>query len=363
MRVLFLAPSLLSRRRPDKPLRGVELFDLHLLAQLPAEGVEVCVPAEHCWRATLRERCPAIDPVFLPGFRRCGIQGMLAAMLLRRRRFDAILLGNNARGLLWGLRLLRPERRGVRVVVLAHRAARPDFLPAVFRHGMEVIAVSDAVARTFMVDGSCPNRLETYYGIPDADRFTPAEKPPSAADGIVRFGMLGRLDNPWKGADLAIDAFGRLPGSIRRRCELHLAAFDDVPDDLPEGVFTHPWISPRDVPAYLRSLDVYLACSSAKETFGQTVVQAMLCGLPIVSTGLEVFREKLDTGGGFVSEHPRQFRAHMERLAQDASLRAQMGAIARRTALDRYVWSTHEFVERFLMHPPDDPGGVRRPSP
>ncbi len=348
MRVLFLAPSFLSRRRESKPLRGVELFDLHLLAQLPGEGVEVCVPAESCWRETLMRQCPDIEALFLPGFRRCGFSGILAAILLRRRRFDAILLGNNARGLLWGLRVLRPRARGIRVLLLAHREARPAFQSALSHYAMEVIAVSDAVARTFVVDGRGPRRLETCYGIPDADRFTPADMPPAADDGIVRFGVLGRLDNPWKGADLAIDAFVRLPASIRERAELHLAAFDEPPNDLPRGVIAYPWLAPSDVPGFLRSLDVYLACSHAQETFGQAVVQAMLCGLPIVSTGLEVFREKLDAGGGLVGEHPRQFRAHMERLARDPSLRAQMGAIARRTALERYVWSTREFVERFL---------------
>lgn len=347
-RVLFLAPSFLSRRA-HKPIRGVEIFDLLLVRQMSELGLRVCVPAERFWRDIFRERFAGtrIEAIFVPGPRRCGIPSLLSAMLLRRRKFDVIILGNNARGLLWGLRVLRPKRSGARVLLIAHRAAQEQFLPALARYNIDVVAVSDAVARTFHVEGRGARRLETYYGIPDAERFSP-RRARGAGDGIVRFGVLGKLDDPWKGADVAIEAFGAMPDQVRSRCELHLAGFVRPPRGLPSGVRAHAWLSREQTPEYLRSLDVYLACSTGQETFGQSVVQAMLAGLPVIATPLEVHAEKLDAGGGVVAADARAMGEAMTRLAQDESLRRAMGESARRTALLRYVWSTREFVERFI---------------
>lgn len=349
LRVLFLAPSFLSRRA-HKPIRGVEIFDLHLVRQMAELGVEVCVPGERYWRKIFEERFAGVDveTLYFPGPRKCAFPSMWIAWLLRKRAFDIVLLGNNSRGLLWGLKVLKPGRRGMRVVLLAHREAQREFLPAVFDHDMEVVAVSDAVARSFRVDGREPRRLETYYGIPNGELFTPADSRPSDRDGIVRFGVLGKLDNPWKGADLAIRAFQAMDADVRARAELHLAAYPDPPSDLPEGVFAHRWMSAEKTPEFLRALDVYLACSSGQETFGQTMVQAMLTGLAVIATGLEVHREKLDAGGGIVGEDERAISDAMERLAGDADERRRIGEIARATALERYVWDTGEFVERFL---------------
>ena len=47
------------------------------------------------------------------------------------------------------------------------------------------------------------------YGIMNADKFHRANE--KSSDGKVKFGVLGALDNEWKGADTAIAAYGMLP--------------------------------------------------------------------------------------------------------------------------------------------------------
>jgi len=74
----------------------------------------------------------------------------------------------------------------------------------------------------------------------------------------------------------------------------------------------------------------------------------MLTELPIISTGLPVFVEKLDTGGGIVAEDIPAITEAMERLAREPETRRRMGEAGRETALERYCWDTGVFIERFL---------------
>ena len=172
--------------------------------------------------------------------------------------------------------------------------------------------------------------------------------------GKTRFCVLGALDNAWKGADTAVDAFLLLPESLRSRCELHLVAYRSPPS-FPDqaGIVAHSWRDSSDIPAFLRSMDVLLVPSRdehvMRETFSQAVVQGMLTGLPVVYAPIPVLSEKFDLGGGIPASTPAEFAAAMARLANNPALRAEMGAKGRATALARYVWDTARFVERHLF--------------
>ncbi len=78
----------------------------------------------------------------------------------------------------------------------------------------------------------------------------------------------------------------------------------------------------------------------------------MLTGLPVLHSTLPVLCEKFDQGGGLVFDSDAALAAGIERLANDPALRRDMGRSGRRTALERYVWSTSRFVDRYLrLHP------------
>ena len=165
------------------------------------------------------------------------------------------------------------------------------------------------------------------------------------------------MASDWKGADTAIAAMSLLPEAYRGRIELHIKAFRDkreFPDG--SGIIAHPWSDAREVPDFLRGMDVMLAASRNREsdgrlmeTFSQTTVQGMLTGLPVVHTSIPPFMEKFDAGGGIRADTPAEMAAAFVRLADDSELRARLGREARATALSRYVWETDRFRRRYLV--------------
>ncbi len=93
----------------------------------------------------------------------------------------------------------------------------------------------------------------------------------------------------------------------------------------------------RDVAAILAASDIF-ALPSHFEGLPMSVIEAMLCGLPVVATDIRGPREQVVTGEtGFLvpPASVAPLAAALQRLAQDASLRQRMGAasLARATAL------------------------------
>ena len=107
-----------------------------------------------------------------------------------------------------------------------------------------------------------------------------------------------------------------------------------------------------DIPEFVRRMDVMLVPSRdeivMRETFSQVIVQGMLSGLPVIASDLPVLTEKLDTGGGKVFRSPSDLADIMKDFAESATLRQEVGAKGRETALARYVWDTAVFREKYL---------------
>ena len=404
-KVAFFEKVFLDRRASASVLRGVELFNLRLVRDLCELGIEVALFVEPSWRDTVLRELPdakGLRLVAANGFGSSLFSGLFAARRIRalahrEGRFDALLLGNVANRLIPALWLLRPGRDFARAVLVAHRKPSPRFLRAIRHLPGRIVAVSEPVAADFRGLGLAAD-VAVDYGIMDAGLFHPADTggapspvptdaggapssvpadvggapspvptdtggapSPVPADargrlplGKTRFCVLGALDNAWKGADTAVDAFLLLPESLRSRCELHLVAYRSPPS-FPDqaGIVAHSWRDSSDIPAFLRSMDVLLVPSRdehvMRETFSQAVVQGMLTGLPVVYAPIPVLSEKFDLGGGIPASTPAEFAAAMARLANNPALRAEMGAKGRATALARYVWDTARFVERHLF--------------
>ena len=349
--ILFLSSSFLTRRE-RKAMRGVQLFDMLLAAQLLELGVDLTLPIESTWDRRLRERIDlsAANVIRTPSLIKPLWNTLAAQSRVLKGRYDALIVGNPTRGLAPALRTLRRKGRAGRITVLAHRTVKPGFARVIAGPGVTVVCVNKQIAahaRRLLPDA----HVVTSYGIPDADRFSPRDTPPNPG-APVRFGVLGKLDNPWKGADDAIEAFNRIPEQQRQRCELRLASYErsdsrPVIDD--DRIIAHDWMDSDQTPAFLRTLDVLLVPSTSHETFSQAIVQGMLTGLPIIARDLPVLAEKLDTGAGVVAGDVQEMSQAMARLAGDASLRATMGAIARKTALERYAWDTRAFVRDYVL--------------
>jgi glycosyltransferase involved in cell wall biosynthesis len=346
--VLFLEKAFL--RSPPDPLRGVELFDLRLIAEMQCAGRSLVVPIHEGWRPIVSSRAIGDAAKFLYASGSGAWGGLAWAVRLRAHRCRAIFLANVSNGLIPLLHLLRWRRAAERLVLLAHRTATPRFLRAIRKWPSWIVAVNEAIANQFREAGH--PRVAVDYGIMDAERFHPDSPTPHAR---TRFVVLGALENAWKGADTAIDAFRRMPDTVRAGCELHLASFLKPPAlDVP-GVVAHPWMPADSIPAFLREMDVMICPSRdehiMRETFSQAMVQGMLTGLPVLASDLPIFREKLDAGGGFIFSDAADLSEKMARLARNSDLRAALGREGRATALARYCWDTPRFLARYFDAP------------
>jgi glycosyltransferase involved in cell wall biosynthesis len=93
------------------------------------------------------------------------------------------------------------------------------------------------------------------------------------------------------------------------------------------GFQSNPW-------KYIARADVF-ALTSRYEGFGNVLVEAMACGVPVVATSSPGTRDIVSAGldGLLVDQHePAALAAALARVIEDSPLRARMGAEARRSA-------------------------------
>lgn len=99
-------------------------------------------------------------------------------------------------------------------------------------------------------------------------------------------------------------------------------------------------VGQQDKPeSWLRALDVFCLPSYANEGVPQAILQAMLTGLPVVTTPVGAILEAVSDGDTALVVPPRDspaLRAAMERLLGDPELGARLGAAARTKALAHF---------------------------
>jgi glycosyltransferase involved in cell wall biosynthesis len=87
--------------------------------------------------------------------------------------------------------------------------------------------------------------------------------------------------------------------------------------------------------AFLSSLDAfyYRTHPSYFEAFGRVVLEAMLCGIPVVAEARGGYASHIRDGeNGFLFDDPREAAIRLEALEADPDLRSRIGAAARATA-------------------------------
>jgi glycosyltransferase involved in cell wall biosynthesis len=97
-----------------------------------------------------------------------------------------------------------------------------------------------------------------------------------------------------------------------------------------------------DVAAILSTADIF-ALPSHWEGLSNTTLEAMACGLPVVSTKVSGSIELLEeTGAGIIVPvgDMERFGQALVRLANDTKLRHAMGGVARRVVEERYSIET-----------------------
>lgn len=173
----------------------------------------------------------------------------------------------------------------------------------------------------------------------DTDRFTPAGD--QAPVGVI--GFAGRLGDPRKNLGLLLEATALL---VRRGRNVRLrltgrpdcaAAERLVALGMSDRVDWVGTLTREQLPDFYRSLDIF-AIPSRQEGLGIVGVEAMSCGLPVVSTrngGAEDYVLDGQTGllTGFDAAH---FADRLDRLIGDRALRRRLGGQARTLATEVY---------------------------
>jgi glycosyltransferase involved in cell wall biosynthesis len=188
-------------------------------------------------------------------------------------------------------------------------------------------------------NGLSPEHITSIPTGIDAARFVPGEK--EAARRLTGLPLGRRLIGivatlrSWKGHRYLIEAVRRLPEDI------DLVVVGDGPQRrnidsqiLETGIGNRAWLvgNQDDVLPWLQSLDIFALPSYANEGVPQALVQAMLCGLPCVTTATGSISEIAHDGSTAIivrAEDPADLKRGLEKALGDAELCRRLGTAAR----------------------------------
>ncbi len=222
------------------------------------------------------------------------------------------------------------------------------------------IAVSRAVADDLRA--VCGPRLPVHvvYNAVDLARFTPegtradlaslAGMPPEPP-GTVTVGLVATM-GLWKGHRVFIDAISRLPADLPLRAyvvggPIYATAGSEVDVGDLRRLLRERGQTDRigitgfvDQPASaMRALDVVVHASTRPEPFGLVIAEAMACGRAVIATAAGGAAEIVDDRVDALAVPPgsvEALAAAIRRLAEDAELRARLGAAGRAKAERRF---------------------------
>lgn len=190
-----------------------------------------------------------------------------------------------------------------------------------------------------------PSRAVTIYNLAEVDRIAQmAAEPAAVARSPEVFTVVhaGRL-HPQKNQSLLLRAFSRFRGEPAELWMLGAGALRESlerqADELGIGSQVR-WLGFQANPfPYFRAADC-LALSSHYEGLGNVIIEAMVCGTPVVSTRCPYGPDELIDDGATGLLVPvgdeDAFAAALRRLADDRAAARAMGAAARSTAVARF---------------------------
>ncbi len=159
-----------------------------------------------------------------------------------------------------------------------------------------------------------------------------------------RLGIVATLRN-WKGHSYLLESFARLR---RELPDWELVIVGSGPqernlrrrvDELGLGGAVRMVGNQENVVPWLQAMDLFVLPSYGEEGAPQAIMQAMACGLPVVSTTVGAIGEVVVHGETGLLVPPRDVEAltsALRTLIQDADLRRKMGNTGRARALERF---------------------------
>jgi glycosyltransferase involved in cell wall biosynthesis len=239
----------------------------------------------------------------------------------------------------------------------------------VLRWADAFVAISSEVAMELVDHGVNPETIQMIPNSVDTRRFRPVSLYERQAlrrklslpeqDRIVIF--TGRLVS-YKGLPLLLQVWRNIQrqhGQVRllligsggldlHNCEAELKAYVST-NGLRDTI--HFTGSVLEVEEYLQASDIFVFPTES-EAFGISLIEAMACGLPVISTSVGGVKDILEhSKNGLVVEagNFQQLYEALDTLITDTTLAASLGQAARQTALVRYTADmiTQKYIELF----------------
>ncbi|MDQ3170660.1 MAG: glycosyltransferase [Acidobacteriota bacterium] len=324
-----------------------------LVARLERAGAEVVV-LPHMRKLTSRKGRAGLA-MFAATYP-LGVASL--ASLVRRKRVDIVHTNtiHNLYG--WAAARLtgRPHVWHVREIVWQNAALKRIERALALSFSARVVVTSHAVGQMFERDGVLPARVVTIANGVDTAKFEPGRE-----DGVRRdfgvppatvIGAAARLD-VWKGLEDFIEAAAIVH---RARPDVRfviaggaIEGLEDYASTLQEqsrarGLddvlhFAGWTYGPDAMPAFHRSLDVFVLPSREPEPFGLVVLEAMASARPVIATAqggpLEIVVDGV-TGLLVAPRDPAVMAEAMIALADDPARARAMGDAGRRRAVADY---------------------------
>jgi glycosyltransferase involved in cell wall biosynthesis len=339
---------------------GAETIFLETCARIDRRHFNsVCVVSEEGW-LTKELRGREIEPHVIPSKGSLNFSYLWSLMRLAREKRPALIVGH-----LFGSSVycsMTGALLGIPVISILHghsdiagESRLPSVKKLLLRLARRVVFVSGQLQRALGTELRISKSRSVVIpnGI-DFDRFSRAGDRPlrgelDLADDKILVGAVGNIRAAKsyetflqaanllsKQSDLyhfviAGEGSGPLYNEVRRLCTSY--DLDDKVTFL--GLRT-------DVPAILRSLDVYVL-SSITEGFSIACVEAMAAGIPVVATrsgGPEEILEHGQSGLLVPVKNPHALAAAVQTVSQNPTLRAKITATARSRVKSQYTLQT-----------------------
>jgi glycosyltransferase involved in cell wall biosynthesis len=362
MRVLMLSKALVVGAYQKKAEELAALPDVELTVAVPPLWREPGVGAQALERRFTRGYALEVLPLRFNGRHHIHYYPSLGRLVARLRP-DVFHIDEESFNLATFLALRAGVRHGARCCfynwATIDRWYPPPFAlfeRYAFRHAAHAIVGAEDAAAIIRRHGyRGPISLLPQFGV-DPQLFSPTtDHRPRTTDPTQRspfiihrssfaIGYLGRLV-PQKGVLDLVEALPLLPPQARLRLVGNGGLRPQIAARAAElGVSARieliPWTS--DVPAELRRLDALVLPSRTtptwKEQFGRVLIEAMSCGVPVVGSSSGEIPRVIGAGGLVYPEGDvTALAAALRRLADDASLRAELGRLGRARVLAHYT--------------------------
>lgn len=303
-----------ARSFPDRPVvghvHGTELLMLQAIAEGPPAGWTHA----HAWAERMRRWARACDRLLV-----------LSPEALRR---VPELLGVAPERLVW---------------------APNGFDPELFDREPRAPAAARQLWRRWLVED--PQGWDRS-GVPGSVAYGPADLEPFEGGAPVLL-YVGRFTEV-KRIPLLIKAYARAAERFHVRAPLvvlggypgewegehPLAVLNEVAPERSRDVFLAGWRGHDELPRALHASDV-LVLPSVREQFGQVLVEAMACGLPVIAVdahGPATIVDPGETGWLVAADDEDELAQALVEAVNDGERRDAMGEAAYRSSRSRYAW-------------------------